>query len=100
MFRPPQERLEHFDEKYLKPLLISDSLDSSLARLYDKLVLDEHYANLYGPAAAAETKKVDITATADVSFRHTGRVPRPSEVGVLHILTSAYVLRHSFCHYI
>ena len=50
----------------MKPLLISDSLDSSLARLYDKLVLDEHYANLYGPAAAAETKKVDISATGEV----------------------------------
>ena len=64
---PPQERLEHFDEKYMKPLLISDNLDSSLARLYDKLVLDEHYANLYGPAAAAETKKIDISAAGEVS---------------------------------
>ncbi|XP_043201773.1 sodium/hydrogen exchanger 2-like isoform X2 [Amphibalanus amphitrite] len=63
-----KERLEHFDEKYLKPLLISDSLDSSLARLYDKLVLDEHYANLYGPAAAAETKKVDIVGSGEGDF--------------------------------
>ena len=30
---------------------------SNLARLYDKLVLDEHYANLYGPAAVLETQK-------------------------------------------
>ena len=75
MLWPVQERLEHFDEKYLKPLLISDNLDSSLARLYDKLVLDEHYANLYGPAAAAETKKVDISSTGEV------RKPRPARPG-------------------
>lgn len=45
-------------------MLISDAADSALSRLYDKLVLDEHYANLYGPAAAAETEKAGLSDTS------------------------------------
>ena len=52
-----QERLETLDEKYLTPWLVHTAPMSNLARLYDKLVLDEHYANLYGPAAVLETQK-------------------------------------------
>ncbi|XP_043195527.1 uncharacterized protein LOC122366924 [Amphibalanus amphitrite] len=52
-----KERLETLDEKYLTPWLVHTPPMSNLARLYDKLVLDEHYANLYGPAAVLETQK-------------------------------------------
>ncbi|XP_037077775.1 Na(+)/H(+) exchanger beta-like [Pollicipes pollicipes] len=52
-----KERLETFDENYLTPWLVHTAPMSALARLYDKLVLDEHYANLYGPAAVLETQK-------------------------------------------
>ena len=45
------------DEKYLTPWLVNAAPMSNLARLYDKLVLDEHYANLYGPAAVLETQR-------------------------------------------
>ena len=62
-----QERLEALDEKYLTPWLVNAAPMSNLARLYDKLVLDEHYANLYGPAAVLETQKdfdaVSITSS-------------------------------------
>ncbi|XP_037077442.1 Na(+)/H(+) exchanger beta-like, partial [Pollicipes pollicipes] len=85
-----KERLEWFDEKYLKPLLISDSLDSSLARLYDKLVLDEHFANLYGPAAAVETEKGGM---ADI-VQHEADFFLPEE-DLLHLKRRSKVLRES-----
>ncbi|XP_037513073.1 uncharacterized protein LOC119389763 isoform X2 [Rhipicephalus sanguineus] len=46
--------MEQIDEKYLKPLLQHKSAQDSLTRVYTKVVLADHYAHLYGPAAALE----------------------------------------------
>lgn len=65
-----QERLATWDEKHITPLLVHTEPVSALARLYDKIVLDEHYANLYGPAAVLETQKeYDAASLASGSLR-------------------------------
>lgn len=46
--------MEQIDEKYLKPYLQHKSAQDSLTRVYTKVVLADHYAHLYGPAAALE----------------------------------------------
>lgn len=46
--------MEQMDEKYLKPYLQHKSAQDSLTRVYTKVVLADHYAHLYGPAAALE----------------------------------------------
>lgn len=46
--------LEQMDEKYLKPYLQHKSVQDNLTRVYTKIVLADHYAHLYGPAAALE----------------------------------------------
>ncbi|KAG1672168.1 Sodium/hydrogen exchanger 2 [Nymphon striatum] len=53
----------HYNNKYIKPYLIrSVSVSGNLNKLYEKVTLADHFANLYGPAICLEDKKPLIKA--------------------------------------
>ncbi|CAG0879943.1 unnamed protein product [Cyprideis torosa] len=57
MYLSLQQLLEYYEERYLRPLFINSQTETDLTRLYVKLALNDHYANLYGPAALLEEKQ-------------------------------------------
>ncbi|XP_067002933.2 probable Na(+)/H(+) antiporter nhx-9 [Anabrus simplex] len=55
-----QRKFEHFDDLYLKKLFMRESSINNFTKLYEKLLLTDHYAHLYGPVTLVEDKKTDI----------------------------------------
>ncbi|GBM69271.1 hypothetical protein AVEN_246299-1 [Araneus ventricosus] len=47
----------YYNNKYLKKWLQCKSTESNLTRVYTKMMLEDHFAHLYGPAAAIEDHK-------------------------------------------
>ncbi|GIY33028.1 hypothetical protein CDAR_514871 [Caerostris darwini] len=47
----------YYNSKYLKKWLQCKSTESNLTRVYTKMMLEDHFAHLYGPAAAIEDHK-------------------------------------------
>ncbi|XP_075745326.1 uncharacterized protein LOC119176890 isoform X5 [Rhipicephalus microplus] len=72
--------MEQIDEKYLKPLLQHKSAQDSLTRVYTKVVLADHYAHLYGPAAALEEN-------IPLNIQHCSDMGRSFDEGMLDALT-------------
>ncbi|XP_037513076.1 sodium/hydrogen exchanger 5 isoform X5 [Rhipicephalus sanguineus] len=72
--------MEQIDEKYLKPLLQHKSAQDSLTRVYTKVVLADHYAHLYGPAAALEEN-------IPLNIQHCSDMGRSFDEGMLDTLT-------------
>lgn len=60
VFSRLKERLEKLDEAVLSRwLVVSSNSSAALTEIYDKLVLEEHYANLYGTAAVLESMNLN-----------------------------------------
>ncbi|KAK8762921.1 hypothetical protein V5799_034468, partial [Amblyomma americanum] len=72
--------MEQIDEKYLKPLLQHKSAQDSLTRVYTKVVLADHYAHLYGPAAALEEN-------IPLNIQHCSDMGRSFDEGMMDALT-------------
>ncbi|GFT35683.1 hypothetical protein NPIL_166501, partial [Nephila pilipes] len=52
-----KQLLFYYNSKYLKKWLQCKSTESNLTRVYTRMMLEDHFAHLYGPAAAIEDHK-------------------------------------------
>lgn len=52
-----KQLLLHYNKKYIKKWLMCRSTESNLTRVYTRMMLEDHFAHLYGPAAAIEDKR-------------------------------------------
>ncbi|KAG8183644.1 hypothetical protein JTE90_005631 [Oedothorax gibbosus] len=52
-----KQLLFYYNSKYLKKWLQCRSTESNLTRVYTRMMLEDHFAHLYGPAAAIEDHK-------------------------------------------
>ncbi|XP_054720278.1 Na(+)/H(+) exchanger protein 7-like isoform X2 [Uloborus diversus] len=52
-----KQMLFHYNSKYLKKWLQHKKTESNLSRVYTQMMLEDHFAHLYGPAAAIEDHK-------------------------------------------
>ncbi|GLG96103.1 Sodium/hydrogen exchanger, partial [Gryllus bimaculatus] len=55
-----QKKFEHMDDIYLKRVFMNTQHENSFTRLYEKLLLADHYVHLYGPVALVEDNKGDV----------------------------------------
>lgn len=51
------QRLYRYNNTYIKSWLLKSSVDDKLTRIYTKMVLEDHYAHLYGPATVIEENR-------------------------------------------
>ncbi|XP_067140099.1 Na(+)/H(+) exchanger protein 7-like [Centruroides vittatus] len=51
------QRLYRYNNQYIKSWLLKSSVDDKLTRIYTKMVLEDHYAHLYGPATVIEENR-------------------------------------------
>ncbi|CAG0888622.1 unnamed protein product [Cyprideis torosa] len=56
-----RKTLEYYDQQYLKPIFQSKSAEEKLALVYQKLALNDHYANLYGPSMVMHDEGVTVS---------------------------------------
>ena len=56
------ERIEKFDEKYVKPLLSIEGAEDYLALRLQEISMEQHYARLYAPAMMVADLQSDQTA--------------------------------------
>lgn len=52
-----KQMLFYYNNKYLKRWLQCKGTESNLSRVYTRMMLEDHFAHLYGPATAIEDKK-------------------------------------------
>ena len=64
------QKIQHFDNKFIRKFLISKQKKEKLERALDKVILEEHYTNLYAPRILA---KAELKTPMDISC--TGKKP-------------------------
>merc|ERR1719228_259783 len=56
------------DNKYIRHYLICKEKKENLERAFDKVVLQEHYTNLYGPRILVDTTATTTTPTGSLKY--------------------------------
>ncbi|XP_076365416.1 Na(+)/H(+) exchanger beta-like isoform X1 [Tachypleus tridentatus] len=70
--------LHYYDEQYFKKWLQLSTSENNLTRVYTKMVLADHYAHLYGPAAVLEDNQPFLLNQS------AGDMDMPLDDGIIH----------------